>query len=90
MSGAELLDFTSGAIAMGYAVVSWWFYCSWRRNRIGLVFSFGIAFFLLAAERVVLVFGEANDEYKPFIYLIRLAAFLIIIAGIVNHNRRPT
>lgn len=88
MSGQGLVDFTSGAIAMGYLVVSLWFFCSWRRSRVSLIGLFGVAFLLLAIERVALVLAGASNEFSSFFYLIRLVAFLIIIASIVMHNRR--
>jgi hypothetical protein len=81
-------DFISGAIAMGFATLALLFFSFWRRSRTGLFRLFGIAFALLAIERAVLVFVDAQDEFKPFVYLIRLTAFLVIIAGIVVQNRR--
>lgn len=85
-----ILDFMSGAIAMGFAAIALFFFSFWRRSRISLFGLFGIAFALLAVERVVLLFVDAQDEFKPLVYLIRLAAFLVIVAGIVVQNRRSS
>jgi membrane protein CcdC involved in cytochrome C biogenesis len=88
MTMTALNTFMSGAIAMGFGVISLFFYSFWRRSRISLFGLFGLAFTLLAIERIVLIWSDAQDEFKPFIYLIRLAAFLVIIIGIVVQNRR--
>lgn len=80
--------FMSGAITMGFAAIAVFFFRSWRRSRISLLGLFGLAFALLAFERAVLLLVEPEDEFRPFIYLIRLGAFLVIIVGIVMHNRR--
>ena len=49
------------------------------------IFSF--AFFLLAAERLVLAFIAVQDETQSLVYLIRLAAYLFILWAIIDKNR---
>ena len=81
--------FLSGAIALGYAAISLFFIGFWRRLRVRLFGCFALGFVLLAIERVILVVVEAQDEFRPAAYLLRLMAFLVIIAGIAAQNRRP-
>ena len=82
--------FVSGAIALGFAAIALFFRDFWQRSRIRLFGHFALAFGLMSLERVVLLFVEAQDESRPFVYLIRLVAFLLIIGGIVTQNRRST
>lgn len=90
MTITVLNDFMSGAIAMGLVAIALFFFSSWQRSRISLFGLFGLAFTLLALERLVLVFVDPNAEFSPLVYLIRLAAFLVIIAGIVVQNWRSS
>lgn len=80
--------FISGAITLGFAAIALFFFTYWQRSRTRLFGLFSLAFALLAVERFVLVFIEDDYEFRPLVFLIRLAAFLVIIAGIVVQNRR--
>lgn len=78
----------SGGIAVAMGMIGVCFIRHWRSSRIRLFLLFAIAFFLLTLERLVLILANVNDESAPFIYTIRLAAFLVIIGAIVDQNRR--
>ena len=82
-------DFISGAIMFGAATAGIFFLKFWRKTHDGLFLMFGFAFFLLALERVVLVLlrGGPTHEEHTFVYLFRLAAFLVILLAIANKNR---
>lgn len=73
---------------MGCVAASLFFTRFWRKSNDPLFLMFAVAFGLLGVERLVLAFFTANDEFKPFVYLIRLAAFVVIILAIVNKNRK--
>ena len=88
MSLPILNAFLSGAIALGFVAIALFFIGFWQRSRIRLFRLFALAFGMLALERVMLLFAQVQDESRPFVYLIRLGAFLLIIAGIVMQNRR--
>ena len=79
-------DFMAGAVAMGYLVVGLFFLRFWRRtgDRLFLVFAF--AFWLLTAH--VAAFTLAGIPREGSLYIIRLAAFALIIAGMVGKNLR--
>jgi hypothetical protein len=47
------------------------------------------AFWLLAMERVLLAFVAMDREDRPLVYLIRLLAFVLIIAAVLDKNRVP-
>lgn len=61
----------------------------WKQTRDGFFLIFAVAFWLMAVERIPLAFVYPNQETKPFVYLIRLAAFSLIIAAILYKNRKP-
>ena len=88
MSGLQPINaFLSGAIALAFGAIGLCFFRFWCRSRIRLFNLFSVAFFLLAIERVVLDLVAPEKESAHFIYFIRLVAFMLIIAGIVHHNR---
>jgi hypothetical protein len=81
---SELL---SGAMAMGYLVAGLYFLRFWKDTEDRLFLIFAVAFGLLAAQRTLLtVLADRPDAHLP-LYVIRLLAFLLIIAAIVDKNR---
>ena len=83
-----LYDFLSGAVAFGFLVCGLFFLRFWRRTREGLFLSFGLAFLLLGVGQSVLALGNIPTEERGSLFLIRLAAFLLILVGIYRANRR--
>ena len=81
--------FLSGAIALGFVAIGVCFHRFWRRSRIQLFNFFAIAFFLLAIERSVVLLANPKDDFAPYLYLLRFAAFAMIIAAIIHQNRTP-
>lgn len=83
-------DFLAGAVSMGFAVASLMFLKFWSRTRDGLFLAFAAAFFLLGINQALLALARIPVEERSSLYLIRLAAFLIIIAALwrVNQRRR--
>ena len=77
----------SGGIAVAFAMIGVCFIRFWRTSRNRLFLLFGIAFFVLVFERVVLVLINPDNELAPYVYAMRLLAFSIIIAAIVDQNR---
>jgi hypothetical protein len=78
--------FLSGAVMLGCAAIGLFFLRSWRRTGDRLFGFFALAFLLLAVERWVLVLAPAH-ELRYSIFLIRLAAFVVILIAIVDKNR---
>ena len=58
------------------------------KTRDRLFIFFAIAFLLMMLERVGRTVLNLENDLAPFVYSLRLAAFLTIIAGIVDKNRR--
>lgn len=80
--------FVGGAMALGYLVASAFFLKFWRRTRDSLFATFAAAFVLLALNHAVPVLFGIDDERLGGIYLLRLAAFLLIIWAILRKNLR--
>lgn len=77
--------FLSGIIFASAVIAMLFFFDFWKRTRDPLFLLFGLAFSLFAVERLVMAFLNTGNEYK--VYLIRLLAFILIIAAIVQKNR---
>lgn len=82
--------FLSGCIMAGCFVVAVFFARSWTRTHDRFFLIFAMAFALLGIERLVLGLMNLPEAPTPKIYLIRLAAFLLIIVAIIEKNRAPS
>ena len=82
--------FFAGAISMGFAVAAVFFTRFWRRTGDLLFLAFAAAFALLAANHgLIALSGAPREEQSPY-FLLRLAAFVLIIAAVLWKNRpRP-
>ena len=81
-----LYEFMSGLIAMGYLVAGLFFLRFWTRTRDGLFLAFAAAFWLLALNQTLLAITNVELEERSWFYLLRVAAFLLIIAAVVRKN----
>ena len=81
-------EYLSGALSMGFLVISLFFLRFWKETRDNLFLFFAAAFFLLLIERVCRTAFEIQTEWPPAVYLLRLVAFVAIIIGIIDKNRR--
>ena len=83
---SQLNAFLSGAATAGFLVASLFFFSFWRRTADSLFAAFGLAFLLLAANQGILTVAQVPAEHRSWIYLLRLAAFGLLIVAIVNKN----
>jgi hypothetical protein len=81
-------DFLAGAIVMGFAVAALMFLKFWKRTREGLFLAFSGSFLLLGVTQALLTLGSFQDEERSWLYLLRLAAFLLILFAMWWQNRR--
>jgi hypothetical protein len=86
MYPADLAAFIGGLIAMGYIVIGLLFLRAWRRTRDPIFMSFAVAFWLLAVNQAAFPLTGATQRETGWLYLIRLAAFALIIFTIVARN----
>ena len=78
----------SGALLTGYALVALFFLRFWVTSRDRLFALFALAFAVLATQRLALSLTHESMEDQTVFYLLRLAAFVIIIIAIDDKNRR--
>ena len=83
-----LLDFLSGAITAGFAIAGFFFLRFWRRTRESLFVAFAVAFWLLGLAQALLTFIDIPVEERSWLFLLRLAAFSLILVSIWKKNRR--
>ena len=83
-----LFDFLSGAITLGFLVAGLFFLRFWKRTHEGLFIAFALAFCLLGLTQALLAFTDIPVEERSWLYLLRLAAFLLILISIWRKNRR--
>lgn len=83
-----LTGFCYGVISMGCGIAGLFFLRFWRETRDQLFVFFAVAFWALAAERVALVALAIDESTRHYLYVLRLLAFLLIIIGIVDKNRK--
>lgn len=78
--------FAAGALTLGFLAVGLFFLKFWRRTGDGLFLAFAIAFALLATNQAIPVLFGVPSEDQGYIYLLRLAAFLLIILAVLRKN----
>jgi hypothetical protein len=79
--------FISGVLVAGYSVAGLFFLRFWKQSRDRLFAFFAAAFWLLAAQRGALASLEHGAPSSTWLYAVRLLAFLLILAAIVDKNR---
>jgi len=79
-------DFITGMLTAGYLVAGLFFLKFWRRTGDGLFLAFAAAFALMALNQAIPVVFGIPDEALGGVYLLRLAAFLLIIWAVLRKN----
>jgi uncharacterized membrane protein HdeD (DUF308 family) len=83
-----LEGFLLGVIVTASLVAGAFFLKFWRQTRDPLFLAFAAAFLVEGVNRLTFLFLENPNEGRPLIYVVRLLAFLLILAAIVQKNRR--
>ena len=83
-----LFSFLSGAITMGFLLAGLMFLRFWKRTGEPLFVSFALAFWLLGISQALLVLNVVPVEERSWLYLVRLAAFSLILLSVWLKNRR--
>jgi hypothetical protein len=78
-----------GAIVMAAAVIALFFLRYWRQTRDRFFLYFSLAFMLEATQRLLGAMRPVDAPDAPLYYLIRLAAYALILVAIIGKNRRP-
>lgn len=85
-----MIVFLWGVVTALSGVVALFFLKFWRQTRDALFVGFALAFGLLSLHFAVLGLFAPASTLQPYGFLLRLAAFLCIMGGIVAKNRSST
>ena len=82
-----MTQLVAGVLLMGYGVAALFFARFYRQSRDRLFLFFAAGFALLAIQRLTLAAAAVLPMPEIGHYLLRLAAFLVILIGILDKNR---
>lgn len=83
-----LNQFLAGAATVSLLVIAMFFLRFWKRTHDRLFLFFAGSFVFLMIERIVRACMRIETEWAPYVYTLRLIAFVLIIVAIVDKNRR--
>jgi hypothetical protein len=78
--------FLAGMITMGFLLAGLFFFRFWWRTQDFLFVAFGCAFVLLAINQAVVALALVPREEQPYVYVLRLLAFGLLIVAIIAKN----
>ena len=82
-----LAAFLLGVIVTASLTAGAFFLKFWRQTGDSLFLAFATAFIIEGLNRIGFLFVAHPNEGHPAIYLVRLLAFLLILAAIIRKNR---
>jgi hypothetical protein len=78
--------FAAGLATMGFAIAALFFLKFWRQTGDRLFMTFALAFVLMALNAgLPALLDVPKEEQSPY-FLLRLAAFLLLIIAIIGKN----
>lgn len=86
-----MTNFLAGAVAMGLFVAGLFFLRFWRGSGDRFFLLFAVSFWIEAINRGLITYASAQTpepETIPYLYVIRLIAFGLILVAIYGKNRR--
>ncbi|CAA9333083.1 MAG: hypothetical protein AVDCRST_MAG89-2233 [uncultured Gemmatimonadetes bacterium] len=83
-----MVQLISGALVAGYLVAALFFLRFRRETGDRLFLAFAVAFAILAGQRLALALIPSSNRSDTIIYGLRLLAFVLILAAIVDKNRK--
>jgi hypothetical protein len=81
-----MLNFFSGMITMGFLVAAVFFFRFWRRTGDTLFVVLAVSFVLFAINQGAASLLDVPREEQSWIYLFRLAGFVLLLVGILAKN----
>lgn len=82
-----LIPFLQTISATAAAAAGLFFFRFWRESGDRLFAFFGTAFWVLGVSWALLALINPADETRPYVYAIRLVAFMLMIVGMIDKNR---
>jgi uncharacterized membrane protein HdeD (DUF308 family) len=81
-----LEGFLLGIIATSSVTAGVFFLKFWKQTRDSLFLAFGMAFVVEGLNRCAVLLLAKPSEGNPYIYIVRLLAFLLILGAILHKN----
>jgi hypothetical protein len=81
-------QFLLGALAMGFFAIAMFFARFFVRTADRFFAFMATAFVIMSANQIALAALGEDSEYHSWVYLLRLSAFVLILIGIYDKNRR--
>jgi hypothetical protein len=78
--------FLSGMATAGFLATGLFFARFWTRSHDSLFLAFTAAFWLLALDQLLVSLVDEAEDRQGWLYLLRVAAFLLIAVAIVRKN----
>ena len=80
---------------LGFLAIGFFFFRFWKKTSDSLFAVFAASFWVLAVERVLLLLtargeGDEMHELRPYVYLVRFTAFMLIIVAFWLKNRKAS
>ena len=82
----QLQPFLIGIIATASVTSGVFFLKFWRETGDSFFLAFAVSFIIEGLNRVTSLFLEHPNEGSPVIYVVRLFAFVLILAAILRKN----
>jgi len=82
-----MITFFAGALTASFLVAALFFLKFWRKTHDRLFAHFALAFVLFAINQVATTIVEVNTERGSYIYLLRIAGYVLILIAIIEKNR---
>lgn len=82
-----LMLLIAGVLSAGYFVAALFFARFWKQTGDRLFGFFALSFALLAVHRLWLAWAVLHESGTVAFYLLRLAAFVLILVAILDKNR---
>jgi hypothetical protein len=79
--------FLLGALSLGFLAGAMFFGRFYTRTRDRFFAIMSTAFAIMSANQVALFALGEDSEYRSWVYLVRLAAFVLILVAIAEKNR---
>ena len=76
-----------GILVAGCAIIGLFFLRFWRQTKDSFFVFFAIAFWILSIHWLALGLTHPQNEIRVYFYVLRLAAFLLILTAIAIKNR---
>jgi uncharacterized membrane protein HdeD (DUF308 family) len=80
-------QFLLGALSLATAAVGLIFQRHWHDSRDRFFLFFALSFYVQAVNRIALALSDTPQEGSPWHYIVRLAAYALILLAILDKNR---